>query len=167
MVEGMELQTSEKTEKIEKADFSIILHPHRSLSERSFLILMICIGIVSFGTGLIFMAMGAWPVLGFFGLDVFLVYLAFRLNFRAGRTCEIVEIIGDQLTVRKLSPDGKEVRKNIQAYWSRLKLDSGRLFVVCKMEQIEIGHFLVEQEKEEVKDAIIAALYRYRDSNIN
>ncbi len=74
MVEGMELQTSEKTEKMEKADFSIILHPHRSLSERSFLILMICIGIVSLGTGIIFLAMGAWTVLGFFGLDVFLVY---------------------------------------------------------------------------------------------
>ena len=42
--------------------------------------------------------MGAWPVMGFFGLDVLLVYCAFKLNYRAGRLCEIVELTPAQLT---------------------------------------------------------------------
>ena len=30
-----------------------------------------------------FLLLGAWPVFGFFGLDVLLLYLAFRANYRA------------------------------------------------------------------------------------
>ena len=35
---------------------------------------------------------GAWPVMGFFGLDVLLVYVAFKLNYRSGRLYETVEL---------------------------------------------------------------------------
>jgi uncharacterized membrane protein len=49
---------------------------------------MIALGAISFITGVLFLAAGAWPVLGFFGLDVLLVYIAFRLNYRSGRLYE-------------------------------------------------------------------------------
>ena len=45
---------------------------------------MLCLGGLSFVSGMIFVLLGAWPVFGFFGLDVLLVYLAFRANYRAG-----------------------------------------------------------------------------------
>lgn len=64
--------------------FRAVLTPHRSLSPRGFLILMSVLATVSFATGLLFASIGAWPVLGFFGLDVGIIYLAFRLNYRAG-----------------------------------------------------------------------------------
>ena len=35
---------------------------------------------------------GAWPVIGFFGLDVALIYLAFKLNYRSGRLYETIEL---------------------------------------------------------------------------
>jgi hypothetical protein len=35
-----------------------------------------------FRRGLAFLLMGAWPVFGFFGLDVLAIYWAFRINFR-------------------------------------------------------------------------------------
>ena len=73
---------------------------------------MSAIGIVSFAIGIAFLSMGAWPVLGFFGLDVALIYWAFRANYRAGREFETVEVAPDKLTVTRSSADGEsqEVR---------------------------------------------------------
>ena len=50
--------------------FSALLTPHRSLNRTGFLALMIFVSLVSFAAGLAFLLMGAWPVFGFFGLDV-------------------------------------------------------------------------------------------------
>ena len=65
--------------------FSAVITPHRSLSSTGFLIVMLCIGALSFASGVVFLILGAWPVFGFLGLDVLLVYWAFRANFRADR----------------------------------------------------------------------------------
>ena len=46
---------------------------------------MLALGLISLAVGIGFVAIGAWPVFGFFGLDVALVYLAFRLNYRGAR----------------------------------------------------------------------------------
>jgi len=54
--------------------FSAVLTPHRSLGPTGFLIFMLCIGGISFTTGVFFVMLGAWPIFGFFGLDVLLVY---------------------------------------------------------------------------------------------
>ena len=64
--------------------FRALLTPHRSLGPTGFLVLMAALAGISFVTGLVFYLAGAWPVMGFFGLDVALVYLAFRLNYRSG-----------------------------------------------------------------------------------
>ena len=55
-----------------------MLTPHRSLSPTGFLIFMAVLGGISFVTGMVFLLAGAWPVFGFLGLDVLLVYWAFR-----------------------------------------------------------------------------------------
>ena len=50
--------------------FSAVITPHRSLGPKGFLIFMLCLGGLSFVSGVAFVVMGAWPVCGFFGLDV-------------------------------------------------------------------------------------------------
>ena len=75
----------------EPAIFSAVITPHRSLGSRGFLILMLAIGAVSFVSGMVFLLLGAWPVFGFLGLDVLLVYVAFRANYRAARAYEEVD----------------------------------------------------------------------------
>src|SRR2546430_17529060 len=77
--------------------FSALLTPHRSLSRTGFLVLMAFVSAVSFAAGLAFLLMGAWQVLGFFGLDVLAIYWEFRVNFRhAEATEEIRETPYDQ-----------------------------------------------------------------------
>ena len=63
--------------------FSAIITPHRSLSGRGFVLVMALVGGLSFIGGMFFFLLGAWPVVGFLGLDVVLVYWAFRANYRA------------------------------------------------------------------------------------
>ena len=65
--------------------FAARLTPHRSLSRAGFLLLMAVLGGISFAAGMVFLVLGAWPVFGFVGLDVLLVYWAFRANDRDAR----------------------------------------------------------------------------------
>ena len=101
--------------------FSAVITPHRSLSPRGFLILMLCLGAVSFVSGVVFVSMGAWPVCGFFGLDVLLVYVAFRANFRAARAYEEVTVTASELTVRKVSQRGNVREWTLNPLWVRTR----------------------------------------------
>ena len=87
--------------------FAAVLTPHRSLGQGAFLVLMSAVVGVSFLTGLLFWSLGAWPVTGFFGLDVLLLYLAFRWSYRAARLCERVELIPGELRVTRTEPGGR------------------------------------------------------------
>ena len=94
----------------EPSRFSAVLTPHRSLGPKGFMVLMGAVCAVSFGTGLFFYLLGAWPVVGFMGLDVALIYVAFRLNFRALRLYETVDLTPDALTVTRVAPSGEALR---------------------------------------------------------
>jgi len=124
---------------------------------------MVLVGIVSLVVGVAFMARGAWPVLFFFCLQFFLLFGAFKLNYRSGRCFETISIENHKLIVSFFSEKGQEIRKWYQAYWSRLEINEQTLFVLCGSEHLIIGEFLIEEEKAEVKDVVTAALYRYRN----
>ncbi len=95
--------------------FSAVLTPHRSLGPKGFMVLMAAVCLVSFGTGLFFYLLGAWPVIGFMGLDVALIYAAFKLNFRALRLYETVDLTQDALTVTRVAPSGQVAILELQS----------------------------------------------------
>ncbi len=96
-----------QAEPAEPGAFRVVLTPYRSLGPTGFIVLMAALGAVSFVTGIAFLMMGAWPVLGFFGLDVALVYVAFKLNYRSGRLYETLELTPAKLTWIARAPFGK------------------------------------------------------------
>src|ERR1700710_2027747 len=100
--------------------FSARLTPHRSLGRTGFLVLMGFIGAVSFAAGLVFWLMGAWPVLGFFGLDVLAIWWAFRLNFRSAKASEEITVTHSELRVRRPSHRGHVVEWVLNPLWVRL-----------------------------------------------
>src|SRR5215470_12384369 len=73
-------------------EFDAILRPHRSLGPTGFLILMSLVATVGFAAGVTFLLIGAWPVFGFCGLEVVLLYVCFRLNYRGGRCFERIRL---------------------------------------------------------------------------
>ncbi len=78
--------------------FSALLTPHRSLNRTGFLVLMSVVCVVSFVGGVASVLMGAWPILGFFGLDVLAIYWAFKVNFRRARAYEEISITASELS---------------------------------------------------------------------
>lgn len=153
-----------------QAAFRAVLHPHRSLTPRGFLILMSAIGAVSFVTGLAFLVIGAWPVMGFFGLDVALVYLAFKLNYRSGRAHEIVELTPEFLAVTRVTPQGASQRFEFNPYWARVRLaqwPDGRtdLKIASHGNEFSFGRLLNDDERRDFAAALQQALQDTRSGS--
>jgi len=147
--------------------FDAVLRPHRSLSETGFLILMLCVGAVSFLSGMAFLLMGAWPVMGFFGLDAALIYLAFRLNYRSGRLYERVRLTPRTLEVERITARGRRRLWEFQPYWLRVELYRAehpdcRLMLTSHGRSLEIGAFLSPEERVSLHHALRAAVARCR-----
>ena len=144
--------------------FSALLTPHRSLSRTGFLVLMAFISLVSFAAGVVFWLIGAWPVLGFFGLDVLAVYWAFRINFRRARATEEISVTPSELRVRRVSHRGHVVEWVLNPLWVQLdqKTDAEfgieKLYLVSRGRRVSIASFLGPDEKASFAKALLSAL---------
>ncbi|HTZ00911.1 MAG TPA: DUF2244 domain-containing protein [Xanthobacteraceae bacterium] len=151
-------------ETAEKPIFAAVITPHRSLGPKGFVIFMTCLGALSFASGAAFVAMGAWPVCGFFGLDVLLVYLAFKANYRTGRAYEEVTVTASELTVRHVSHRGRVREFTLNPLWVRLdrivheEFGIERLFLVSRGRRWPVAAFLGPNEKESFAAALSAAI---------
>ena len=85
---------------MEKTFLDITVLPYRSLSKKGFRNLMFIVSLIFFLVGVFFWYIGAWPVFGFLGLDVLLLYYAFKINYKAGEIFETVKIIQKNLIVK-------------------------------------------------------------------
>jgi uncharacterized membrane protein len=144
--------------------FSAVLTPHRSLSRKGFIALMVVLGGISLTTGMVFLLAGAWPVFGFCGLDILLVYLAFRLSYRRASAYEQVTVTPSELTVRKVSHYGRINEWTLNPLWVRLdrvahaEFGIERLFLVSHGRRLAIAGFLGPEEKASFALALSAAL---------
>ena len=148
----------------EPALFSAQLTPHRSLGHTGFLVLMTFLSVVSFAAGTAFWLMGAWPVFGFFGLDVLAVYWAFRINFRRARAIEEISVTPSELRVRRVSHRGHVVEWVLNPLWVQLdqkthaEFGIEKLYLVSKGRRVSIARFLGPDEKASFAKALTAAL---------
>lgn len=145
----------------------LVLTPHRSLGPRGFAILMSAIGAVGFCGGLAFFLLGAWPIVGFFGLDVALIYWAFKASYRSGRAREVVRLTPRELTVERVAPSGKSRLWSFQPYWLRVALEerpgrASRLTLNSHGRAFAIGDFLTSDERDQVATALRFALAKCR-----
>ena len=144
--------------------FSARLTPHRSLNRTGFVVLMAFLSIVSFATGIAFWLMGAWPVFGFFGLDVLVIYWAFRINFRRAAASEEILVTPSELRVRRVSHRGHVVEWVLNPVWVQLdqkthaEFGIERLYLVSRGRRVSIGSFLGPDEKASFARALLTAL---------
>ena len=114
---------------------------------------MAAFGAVSFVAGVVFWIAGAWPVFGFFGIDVALLYWAFRLNYRHAGAYEEVKVTPTALTVRKVSHRGRVHEWVLNPLWVKLdkvaheEFGIERLFLTARGKQLVIASFLGPDEK--------------------
>jgi uncharacterized membrane protein len=144
--------------------FSARLTPHRSLNRTGFVVLMAFLSAVSFVAGVAFWMMGAWPVFGFFGLDVLVIYWAFRTNFRRANATEDIVVTPSELRVRRVSHRGHVVEWVLNPLWVQLDQKSHaefgieKLYLVSRGRRVSIGSFLGPDEKASFAKALMAAL---------
>jgi uncharacterized membrane protein len=144
--------------------FSALITPHRSLNRTGFLVLMAFLSVVSFATGIAFLLMGAWPVFGFLGLDVLVIYWAFRVNFRRAAATEEITVTPSELRVRRVSHRGHVAEWVLNPLWVQLdqkvhaEFGIERLYLVSRGRRVSIGSFLGADEKASFAKALLAAL---------
>ncbi|MEM7226003.1 MAG: DUF2244 domain-containing protein [Pseudomonadota bacterium] len=147
--------------------FDAVLTPHRSLSPRGFVILMLAICFVSFSAGLGFYLAGAWPVIGFLGLDVLLIYLAFKINYRHGRAYETLHLTRERLLIHRVDHWGSVSEWHFQPSWLQVLMDDpprrdSQLVVRSHGKSLAIGKFLTLDERLDLAKALRDALRKVR-----
>jgi uncharacterized membrane protein len=130
-----------------------VLEPPRSLSPRGFNRVMILFGCLSVVPGIAFFAMGAWPVVGFLGLDVLAVWAVFKLSFRAQTARTYVRVTADAVDVRKVDGWGRERRASLSAYFARVEFDRSApgpnaLRLAASARSYPLGEHLTPRERE-------------------
>jgi uncharacterized membrane protein len=144
--------------------FSALLTPHRSLSRSGFIVLMTIVTLVSFVAGIMFLRMGAWPVFGFFCLDVLLIYWAFRVNFLRAFAREEITVTPWELRVLRITHRGHRMEWSFNPLWVRLdkkthaEFGIEKLYLVSRGRSIVIADFLGPDEKESFSKALSEAL---------
>jgi uncharacterized membrane protein len=149
--------------------FERVLSPYRSLPPRGLHILMLILGLISLAVGVGFVTIGAWPVIGFFGLDVALVYVAFRLSYRSARQSETIRLADDAFTVERVSVRGARRMWRFQPFWLRVILEkradeSNRLLVASHGRSLVIGDFVTPAARAELAATLRDALERWREA---
>ncbi|MES0812471.1 DUF2244 domain-containing protein [Roseibium sp. SCPC15] len=148
----------------EKPFFTAVLTPYRSLGPKGFMILMLCFAAVSFFAGLLFWRIGAWPVFGFFGLDIALLWFAFRMNYRSAKAYEEVAISRNEIVIRKVGPGKRHLEYRFNPVWVRLEIerleDEGvvRISLTSRGETVDLGNFLNPDDRTSFAGAIANAL---------
>ena len=149
------------------AGLDVVMWPHRSLGVRGLWVLMAVVAAIGFGAGIVFVAVGAWPVFGFLGLDVVAISLAFHLSYRAARLRERLSVEGDDLVLARRNPGGRVERWRFPADWVRVEHEEGEdgrgcLRLASHGRAFACGRFLAPAERAEVLEMVSAALRRRR-----
>lgn len=147
--------------------FERVLLPYRSLPPRGFRVLMLFLGVLSVIVGIVFVSLGAWPVVGFFGLDVALIYFAFRLSYRSARRREVLRLTTNDFTVERTDIYGGRRLWRFQPFWLRVVLEEradrvSRLLLASHGRTLVIGDFLPPPSRPELAETLRAALARWR-----
>lgn len=149
--------------------FAALLTPHRSMDGQAIRWVVAFTAIMASIPGLIFFAMGAWPIVGFLGLDVLLLYWALSASLKSGKAFEEVTLWPDALDIRQVSEGGQETNHSINPFYARLRVirDSAErvttLMVVTRDRAIEIGRFLNAEDKASFASVFGAALHKARN----
>lgn len=136
-------------------EFTLVARPNNSLSSSGRFFVFAFLFVVSVGIAGAFAALGAWLVLPFAGLEMLVLYLAFRYVDRHAADYERIEIDGDTVMV-ELSDAGRVRSDSFNRYWARLVVDpdGGRLALRSHGRELEIGRFMNDEQRLDLARAL-------------
>jgi uncharacterized membrane protein len=149
------------------AELDLFLRPYRSLSPTGFGVVMTILAVWSFVGGIVFLSVGAWPVIGFVGVDVALVWWAFKASYGDRRAYERLRLAQGVFTVERSDKRGAKQHHEFPSYWLKVTLekhgeDSNRLVLSSHGRHLAVAEFLGPEQREEVATMLSEALARSR-----
>ncbi|MGX5735392.1 DUF2244 domain-containing protein [Bosea thiooxidans] len=152
------------TDASQRPVFDATITPHRSLGQNGFRIVMTLVCLASVISSIPFVMLGAWPVAGFFGIDVLALFIAFHVNFRDARAFERIVVTPLEVLLRKVSHHGREAIWRSNPAWTRLERESDEDFgllgltLVSRGRSVAVASALSPHERSGFADALGAAL---------
>lgn len=137
-----------------------VLRPNRSLSLSAFKLMLIAVIAINAIVALVFIAQGAFPVAGFLGLDVLALWIAFRVNYRAGRAEERVRIGARQIHLERRDPRGASTHWVLNPVWAQVAHDDRGVLIRSGRGALRLAAFLSPDERAAFAEALSAALWR-------
>lgn len=156
--------SSDPADRFERPVFAAVIKPNRSLGQDGFRIFMTLCCLAAAAASLPFLALGFWPVGGFFGLDLLALYIAFRINYQRGRSFEEVVLTPIELLFRRVTHRGERREWRFNPLWTSLQRESDdefgllRLALISRGERVVIAGELSPDERAHFADALSAAL---------
>ena len=148
--------------------FSAKLTPHRSLGQRGFRVVIAVVAVAATVPAITFWSLGAWPIIGFMGLDVALIAWAMWSSLKDGKRYEQVTLWRDQLELKQVDGGGKETLVRFNPSFVKLVVDrdynerTTGLHLRTKDRDVVLGAFLNNDEKSSFAKAFGTALKRAR-----
>jgi uncharacterized membrane protein len=148
------------------------LRPNASLSPRAFLIVMSLVGVFSFAGGVLYLTLGAWPVFGFFGLDMLAIWFAFKLSFRAQEQVTFVRVDNDCLRLWHKQRGKDDKTADLPVAFVRIELETPttphtHLHIAYSDKAYIIGRFLTPDQRTSLAKRLRQAVHQARVGTLN
>ncbi len=137
-----------------------VLRPHRSLSAKSFRVMLLAVIGMNALVATTFIASGAFPIAAFLGLDVLALWLAFRWNYQDGQAAEYVRIAPGKVHVASVDKRGAATHWALNPVWARVACDGRGVLIRDGVGQMRLGVFLAPDEQKDFAEALSLALHR-------
>lgn len=136
-------------------EFRQVARRNNSLSSTGRLLVFAFLFVVSVGIAAAFAHFGAWLVLPFAGLEMLVLYLAFRYIEHHAADYELIEIDGDRVKVERFE-GGNRRTEAFSRYWAHVVVsqDGSRLALRSHGRELEIGHIMSDEQRLELGRAL-------------
>ena len=113
------------------------------------------------------MVFGCLACVWLLGLDVALLYYAFKINYKSGEIFETLKIEKETFLITRNFPSGKQQSWNLEPYWASVELNSQKrneenLILKSKDKVVLVGSFLNYDDKRKLFDRIQEAINLYK-----
>ena len=145
----------------------IKIYPSQSLGKTGFRVLMLVFMLPAFLIGIYFSFRGAWPVAGFLGLELLLIYLAFKISFISNKVFEHITL-DEKILKICYHKQNKVVRTiNLEPTWLKVQINNNprpdRLALTSHGKVNIIGKYLSKEERAIVAEKIKNSLHNWKN----
>ena len=151
----------------------IKIYRNQSLTTRGLYILMFFITIPASYIGISFYVLGAWPVLGFMGFEILLIYIAFKILFYKSKFYEHIILDSEKLNIL-FKKNNKIIKKiELEPTWVQVKIEKiyeneDTLIVSSHGKKIILANYLIPEERLKLAGKIKSGLREWKNQyNVN